>query len=184
MIHTYRCWKCKRDVRVEQPARSKEKDLWCRNCANLGREVKLFRVERTHSIKTDATYFAGGDDGFGRNEIRRKLARENAKKAGVNTAGKKYIAQLAKYPGDPTAWVSDTHDVRSVCRQRGLGCPELGVEQPESDGPDPLEGPYKVADKIVDRELGKELAKTGPVSEQKKADMRESISERLAGVQD
>lgn len=43
-----------------------------------------------------------------------------AKRAGIDTTGKVYNGQLGKY-NDPSAWVSNTHDVRQVAMKKGLG---------------------------------------------------------------
>ncbi len=45
-----------------------------------------------------------------------------ANSMGVDTNGKRYISGLARYPGDPEAWVSSTSDVRRVCANRGWNC--------------------------------------------------------------
>jgi hypothetical protein len=52
---------------------------------------------------------------------------------GVDTSGKRYIAGLASYPGDPEAWVSGTDDVLRVCRNRGWNCTgAVEYEAPDS----------------------------------------------------
>lgn len=56
-----------------------------------------------------------------RSEAMRDFYGEKARKAGVNTAGKKYDYSLARYPGDPKAWVGSDGDVRQVLEHRGWG---------------------------------------------------------------
>ncbi len=45
-----------------------------------------------------------------------------ARKAGVSISGKRYMSGLARYPGDPKAWVSDRSDIKKLCERRGWGC--------------------------------------------------------------
>jgi hypothetical protein len=76
------------------------------------------------NVKTDATFLKGlqtGDQfgdcaglGLGYKQI--------TEEKGYNTAGKVYLSQLARYPGDPEAWVSGRGDVERVCRDRGYTC--------------------------------------------------------------
>lgn len=44
--------------------------------------------------------------------------KQKAEAVGVSTTGKMYMRGLADYPGDPTAWVSDSHDVLEVARRK------------------------------------------------------------------
>jgi hypothetical protein len=50
------------------------------------------------------------------------LYRRQAAAAGVSIQGKKYLSALARYPGDPEAWVTDRADVRRICEARGWDC--------------------------------------------------------------
>ena len=45
----------------------------------------------------------------------------NAKAAGVSTKGKKYMSSLARFPGDPEAWVSGKGDAERILDERGWG---------------------------------------------------------------
>lgn len=44
-----------------------------------------------------------------------------AKAAGVSVKGKKYLSGLAKFPGDPEAWVSGMGDAQRIIEQNGWG---------------------------------------------------------------
>lgn len=97
--------------------------------------------------------------------------RRNFKKAGGrSTRGKVYKSSLARFPGDPQAWVSSRNEVAKIQHQR-----REAAKREEDKGP---RVPIPIADKIVDRHLARELAghKVTP-SEKKKA--REKIRERL-----
>jgi len=77
------------------------------------------------SLETDTTFSRGfGHDPFGGhvNPLAKKRYLAEAKRARINTSGKRYMSGLAAYPGDPKAWVSSKSDVRKVCEERGWGC--------------------------------------------------------------
>jgi hypothetical protein len=45
-----------------------------------------------------------------------------AEQHGVNPKGKVYKPGLARFPGDPEAWVEGRADVERICRRRGWSC--------------------------------------------------------------
>lgn len=80
-------------------------------------------------------------------------ARE-ARKAGVDPKGKIYVAGLASYPGDPTAWVGSRGDVERVCKEKGFSCQGAvtvakSEREPEKD--------VDVAGDIVEQAVAKRL---------------------------
>jgi hypothetical protein len=85
------------------------------------------------------------DDPVAREHFKRK-----AEAAGVSTAGRVYLTELATEPGDVEAWVPE-HDAkdaaRALCRRRGWGCEALGVT---STNPPPPDKPVGLAQDIVD----------------------------------
>lgn len=86
---------------------------------------------------TDSTFLAGhccGNQFEKTPEVGDRL-REIAESQGQMTKGKVYLGSLARYPGDPKAWVDGRGDVKRVCEERGWGC----------------EGDVKVAPKEVGR---------------------------------
>ena len=50
-------------------------------------------------------------------EYYKKIAERN----GVNVKGSVYKAGLARFPGDPEAWISSRADVKKICERRGWG---------------------------------------------------------------
>lgn len=103
-----------------------------------------------------------------------------ARKAGVSTTGKYYSGGLARYPGDPQAWVDSLHDVKKICESRGWECDgAIKVESPKYAGSEP--GPYRVADDIVDDHVSQVLEQR-PELLPKAQEVREEIQGRLAGV--
>lgn len=73
---------------------------------------------------TDATFLAGHCNGsqFSKTPGLGNRLREIAESQGQSTSGKVYLGSLAKYPGDPEAWVDGRGDVKRVCEKRGWGC--------------------------------------------------------------
>lgn len=75
-----------------------------------------------------------------------------ARRMGVSTAGKYYSHQLADYPGDPKAWVSDVDDFKRLARERGAGCEPLGLKTiMRNDEPTPALADDLVAEEVTMR---------------------------------
>jgi len=73
--------------------------------------------------------FLEGHDGNGNQFAKGPLAEEEgnrlrkvAEAGGQNVKGKVYLGGLARFPGDPEAWVSDRGDVKRVIEKRGWKC--------------------------------------------------------------
>lgn len=76
-------------------------------------------------LSTDTTFTRGFvTDPFGGpvNTFTHKRYAAMARKAGVSISGKRYMSGLARYPGDPKAWISDRSDIKRLCERRGWGC--------------------------------------------------------------
>jgi len=73
------------------------------------------------SIVTDSTYLAGKHRQFERNQKLGDAYKRITEKHGGDTTGKVYLSQLAKFPGDPQAWVSGRGDIQRVLEERGWG---------------------------------------------------------------
>lgn len=54
-------------------------------------------------------------------KMEQDLCLKEAEKAGINTHGRYHMSGLGP-PSDPQAWVSDTHDVLKVCKERNYTC--------------------------------------------------------------
>jgi hypothetical protein len=80
-------------------------------CANTDREFCEGRVDNSH-------IFGGGPLAEDTGNRLKKVAEAG----GQNVKGKMYIGGLARYPGDPEAWVSDRGDVKRVIEKRGWRC--------------------------------------------------------------
>ena len=93
---------------------------------------------------------------------------------------KHYISQLAKFRGDPDAWIGSRADIRRKCEERGLGC-EGAVNVKERELP-PAPPPIPVASDIVAREVRKTIAEVGEKPTPKeRAELTEQTTRRLTG---
>lgn len=103
-----------------------------------------------------------------------------AEAAGVNPTGKYYSGTLARFPGDPEAWVDSVGDIKRLCEQRGWGATgAVNITTPEGDGPS--DAPYRVADDIVDEHVGQVLEQR-PELLPRALEIREEVQGRLSGV--
>jgi hypothetical protein len=90
------------------------------------------------------------------------LYRQIAEQQGVSTTGKVYQGQLARFPGDPRAWVSGIGDVKRICESEGWGVEGAGVNVPVSnksnDVPDDDPHEYTPAPDLVQNEIDRRLS--------------------------
>lgn len=114
--------------------------------------AEMLAFKSAPGLKTDTRFQARIDRSNSVPPQYRKLA----KQAGVTTDGKQYFTQLAKYPGDPEAWQSDRSGIKRVCEKRGWSCDGAVTVKKTHEFPD--DPPYQVADRIVQREVDKQIA--------------------------
>ena len=128
---------------------------------------------------TDSTFMQGSHMQDGMLEgVRQRMAQA----AGVDTNGRRYIAGLARFPGDPEAWVSGLSDVRRICTDRGWNCHgAFEYEAPEAWSPPAPDVP--VAADIVAEHVAAELESydSGEITPRLTADVTERIESLLAG---
>jgi hypothetical protein len=103
-----------------------------------------------------------------------------AETSGISTVGKCYISTLARYPGDPQAWVSDLHDVRARCEERGWGCEGAIKVAPREDRA-PV-GRYQVAEELVE-DYTDDVVMENPDLGARRSEVREEVATRLSGLQ-
>lgn len=124
----------------------------------LGQSHRMAEMLATRSFPgirgTDSTFMSGShmQDGL-LDGVRQRMAAQ----AGVDTNGRRYIAGLARFPGDPEAWVSGLSDVKRICSDRGWNCHgAFEYEAPEPWSPPAPDVP--VAEDIVQERVSAELA--------------------------
>ena len=122
------------------------------------RLAEMLALRQFPYSRTDREFLAGHCNGSqfeGKEELGNRF-RKAAKKAGVNTAGKVYLHQLAASPCDPKAWVSDRSDVKRVLKERGWSAD--GMVQHKEPLRDPTPD-IPIAADIVETYTQKEMAK-------------------------
>jgi hypothetical protein len=87
--------------------------------------AEMFALGAPPMSNTDREFLEGRggcyDQFAGQHDVGDHYARV-ARQHGVDVTGKVYLSGLARFPGDPAAWVSGRGDVRRVCEQHGWGC--------------------------------------------------------------
>jgi hypothetical protein len=160
-------------------------DLYLQCLAN-GCSERLAEMLASHRFPgtkgTDRAFFQGRPLGVGQFADVPLVARHHeriAEDAGVSTVGKAYLGTLARYPGDPEAWVSDLHDVRTKCEERGWGCD--GAIKVEAREGEMTSGRYRVADDIVEAHVDDEIAED-PALAPRRDEVRAELATKLGGV--
>jgi putative FmdB family regulatory protein len=126
---------------------SQEPDPQCPRCGKPAE--RRFGVPL---VKSNTSFFAGarygGEQFANASPAERDVYVGTAERAGVSTNGKVYMHGLARFAGDPTAWVSDLGDVDRIATARGMGCEERGIKPRQAE---PTVRP--VADDVVHNEV-------------------------------
>ena len=100
--------------------------------------AEMFALALPPGCNTDAVFLNDNRHEEQFKDGRVRAFRDRAEKQGVSTNGKVYTGSLARFPGDPMAWVDGRGDVAKICRQRGWNCegtvavkgdPELAMEK-------------------------------------------------------
>ena len=127
------------------------------------------------NIQTNKTFMANRDDGFGTDELGRKMAYAKAKAQGVSTSGKFYNPQLQM-------WVESKDQIKKVCEERGLQCE--GLVNVKGREPDTEPKPYRIADDIVQREVERTIRDSGEteIGPKEWTELTETTRERLMPV--
>lgn len=129
------------------------------------------------SANTDREFLTGTENGrqFAHNQDHGNRLRAACEANGGTTQGRKYIASLAKFAGDPEAWVSGRGDVQKVLEARGWGC-EGAVNTPirelEPTPAIPL-APDILKEAVIKEVTGKDL------SAREVADTVEKVKDRM-----
>lgn len=140
---------------------SEEPDIQARyeECLENGCTEKLAEAlafQQGPALRTDVSFLQGHSNGnqFAKNPKQGAAYAARAKRAGVSTQGKIYLHGLARYPGDPEAWVGDRSDVSRVLERRNWsarGVVSRTSREPEN--PPVLGCPGGVAEDILDSEV-------------------------------
>jgi len=147
--------------------------------------AEMVVLQQAPSLQTDtrwltghhsANQFAGGSA----KEECGKYYIDVAQRHGVITSGKVYKSGLARFPGDPEAWVSSRSEVKRLCERRNWDCEGSVIHRSVDTGPAPEAKPYRVAEDIVNAELEK-ITDTNPTALLDDPRLREKTANRLSG---
>ncbi len=137
-LYQYTCIRCDNDFEAFASMANASKATNCPECD--GYSARVFVAPH---VESDATVYTSDrtDIGQFRSEAMREFHAENAKKRGINTTGKKYDTTIARFPGDPEAWIGSDTDVRQVMEKRGWGCKGKVKVAARHDGPHEMPKP-------------------------------------------
>lgn len=144
--------------------------------------AEMFALQSPPQIAgTDSIFTEGWCNGnqFEGQEWVGNMYRREAEAAGVDVTGKRYLGGLARWPGDPEAWVSGRGDVKRICEQRGWNCNgAVKVKAPDDVAP-PEHTP--LADDIIDDKVA-EILETVPAKDRPRVDtidLREQVKDKM-----
>ncbi len=105
---------------------------------------------------------------------------ERALAAGVNPTGKWYSGPLARFPGDPRAWIDGLGDVKRVAEERGAEVSgAIEVNPPEVERSD---RPYQVAPDILQRRLADAIEENPDLAQKPRGELIHELAEKIGGV--
>ena len=105
-----------------------------------------------------------------------------AEEAGVNPTGKWYSGGLARFPGDPRAWVDGLSDVKRVAEERGAEVSGAIDVRPPTDQ-EVVPRPYRVASDLVQARVAEAIADNPDLGHgRKRLDLEEALTAKLSGV--
>ncbi len=142
--------------------------------------AEVLAVRKFPSFKTDSTFNAGRENGsqFESCPQRGDWYKARATEAGVSTTGRFYSAALARFPGDPRAWISDRSDVLRVAKENGMTVSgDVNYTPPEL----PPEADLDIAADILERGVADFMA-ANPDS--RRGDAEETVRSVLTGQVD
>jgi hypothetical protein len=146
----------------------------------------MFASGETPSCVSDTTRFTGdrmGGRQFG-NDVVREAYLAKARAAGVTTDGKLYFSSLARFPGDPEAWMDAQGDQVKLLQKRGWSAEgDVNVK-----GPDVAPLPaVRLAEDLVEARVEEELERRYPdavggkkvrIKKKEFRDIREAVIEK------
>lgn len=143
---------------------------------------EIFESGQCPHIVTDSVFMKGHCNGsqFAHNQKMGDLYARRARKAGVNIKGKRYMHSLARFPGDPEAWIDGRGDVKRLCEQRGDKCEgmvNVKAREPE-EAPAPPKG--GVADHILEERVNQEIATEVEPRKESRQERKERIRDKIA----
>lgn len=139
--------------------------------------AELLALQQCPQVVTDSTFMVGSENGkqFERNPVIGDRYRKIAEAKGGSTTGKKYLSQLAEFPGDPRAWVSTRGEVKKLCEQNGWGVDGAVKVKVRDCKPTP---PVGVAEDLVQDEVASICAQLPDGDRVDRADLADQVREK------
>lgn len=127
---------------------------------------------------SDCTFMRGTANGrqFQGQEQTAEFYRKVTESEGGSVKGKKYLSSLARYPGDPLAWVEGRGDVVRRCEAMGRGCEGAVTVKARETTVEPRK-PY-VSDRLLDREVEEVCAQVPDGHMVDRVDLKEQVRQR------
>lgn len=145
------------------------------------RLAEMLSLGATPHCVSDQTYMKGHANGSQFEKCRHMgdYYRHEAEAHGGNTNGKRYVSGLARFPGDPEAWVTGRDDIRRVIESRpGWSCQGAVDIDGHGGSPAPKEA-VEVADDLLDK-YTVQVASTLPNPDRIDLDdLRSQVKERI-----
>lgn len=134
--------------------------------------------------RTDREFLRGHCNGnqFEKTPMVGDLYKRRAESAGVDVKGKVYLGSLARYPGDPEAWVDGAADARRICEDRGWECNgfvNVKARQPLDDPVYPSVADDIIEDRVLDHLERMEDQEPGSSRSVDVVELGESIKESI-----
>lgn len=149
-----------------------------------GRLQDMLRSRTPPMANTDREFLAGHCNGnqFEGQDVLADQYRQMAHQGGVDVTGKVYLSGLARFPGDPEAWVNGKGDAQKVLEARGWGASGLikrevtNVAQPLNHAVDP----QIIKDEVED--IIEQVVPEGENLQVDRLDLAEQVFNKRKGV--
>jgi hypothetical protein len=141
--------------------------------------AEMLATRTPPGVQSDSTFMHGHCNG---NQFQDCPAigdyyRSVAAAAGVNVQGAVYKSGLARFPGDPEAWVRDRGDVRRLVESRGWGCEgDVNVKPDRSAVPMP---DVAVAPDLVDQRVAQKIAANPDLARADQGELRHDAAQEI-----
>lgn len=140
--------------------------------------AELLACRQAPGAVTDREFLAGHCNGsqFAADPAAGNQAKKIAESQGMNTTGKVYLSGLARYYGDPKAWVSGRGDVQKVCEERGWQCDGMVKVKPRQTDQEPEK--VAIGEDIVNEAAAKALRDEPDLRKKPVREIKEMVRER------
>lgn len=150
-------------------------------CLSEGTSPKLaemFATGQPPACMTDSVFLEGHCNGnqFESTPYLGDHYKQVAESHGQDVKGKVYKAGLARFPGDPLAWISGRGDVQRICETRGLDCE--GAVTINARRPRGVAG-VDIADDILEEKVQDLLEKSVEPLQESRQELKEKIKDKI-----